>query len=174
MVNISKESRASPASTHKVGGGARSKKASASSSTTTRSSKYIANSRLIHGFRILELFNDGAWSNFPRFIYVKRHFSNDAENADRTVFVTGLPIDLPVADVVETLELCFSRAFGAVQHVKVTMLKDADGHASVRCGHVVFEEEDGVEAALSEAEFGLRDRAGGCLLYTSPSPRDRG
>ncbi len=107
----------------------------------------------------MELFNDSGWATFPRFIFVKRHFSNDEDNADRTVFVTGLPIDVPVRALEATLQRAFSRAFGPVQHARITHLKDADGHTTVRCGHVVFEEEDGVEAALSEAEFGVRDTA---------------
>ena len=137
------------------------KKSLPSSSASAKSRvRYVPNSRLIHGFRILELFNDASWSNFPRIMYVKRHFSNDAENADRTVFVTGLPVDVPVRELEKTLERSFARAFGPVQHARITMLKDTDGHTNVRCGHVVFEEEDAVEAALSEAEFGVRDVPG--------------
>lgn len=117
----------------------------------------ISNSRLIKGFRILELYSESSWNSLPRLIYVKRHFSNDEENADRTVFVTGLPIDIPVSDLEQALEKAFAASFGPVQHAKVTLLKDHEGRATVRCGHVVFEEEDGVEAALSEAEFGIRD-----------------
>lgn len=130
---------------------------SSSAASAKSRARYVPNSRLIHGFRILELFNDTNWSNFPRIMYVKRHFSNDAENADRTVFVTGLPVDVSVRELEKTLERSFARAFGPVQHARITMLKDTDGHTTVRCGHVVFEEEDAVEAALSEAEFGVRD-----------------
>ena len=146
--NNKKSAKKSTPSSHKAKG-----------KTAKGKQNFVPNSRLIKGFRILELFNDTAWRNFPRFIYVKRHFSNSAEGAERTVFVTGLPIDISIPELEGTLQRTFSRAFGPVTDVKITLLKDPDGNASVRCGHVVFEEEDAVEAALSEAEFGLNDES---------------
>ena len=52
--------------------------------------------------------------------------------------------------------------------IRTTTLRDAENHYCAGCGHGI------VHRLVCEAidEFGIRDRVIGCLLYTSPSPRD--